>query len=113
MAGAGGGGGGGYSGGGGDGTAVAAVPSSIHLQERFSPRFPASPAPTAHPMARLLFTAVPEPGTLTLLVSALLGLAGAAYLRRRQAKACVSSSIPGDKCAHNYRGRCEDERVIA
>jgi hypothetical protein len=30
---------------------------------------------------------VPEPGTLTLLVSALLGLAGAFYLRRRRAKA--------------------------
>ena len=30
---------------------------------------------------------VPEPGTLTLLVAALLGLAGAAYLRRRRAMA--------------------------
>jgi hypothetical protein len=32
-------------------------------------------------------TIVPEPGTLMLLVSALLGLAGAVYLRRRGAKA--------------------------
>ncbi len=31
----------------------------------------------------IIATAVPEPGTLTLLVSALLGLAGAGYLRRR------------------------------
>jgi hypothetical protein len=30
---------------------------------------------------------IPEPGTLTLLVSAMLGLAGAFYLRRRRAKA--------------------------
>ena len=35
----------------------------------------------------LTVESVPEPGTLTLLVSALLGLAGAAYLRRRRAKA--------------------------
>ena len=34
-----------------------------------------------------LSAVVPEPGTLTLLFSALLGLAGAAYLRRRRAKA--------------------------
>ena len=32
-------------------------------------------------------TVVPEPGSLTFLVSALLGLAGAFYLRRRRAKA--------------------------
>jgi hypothetical protein len=35
----------------------------------------------------VIATAVPEPGTITLLVSALLGLAGAFYLRRRPAKA--------------------------
>jgi hypothetical protein len=35
----------------------------------------------------VIATAVPEPGTLTLLVSALLGLVGAFCLRRRRAKA--------------------------
>jgi hypothetical protein len=35
----------------------------------------------------IIATAVPEPSTLTLLFSALLGLAGAFYLRRRRAKA--------------------------
>ena len=38
-------------------------------------------------MPWVIATAVPEPGTLTLLVSALLGLAGAFYLRRRRAGA--------------------------
>ena len=39
------------------------------------------------PPTWVIGTIVPEPGTLTLLVSALLGLAGAAYLRRRGVKA--------------------------
>jgi hypothetical protein len=46
---------------------------------------PAIPGTAADPSSWVIATVVPEPATLTLLISAVLGLASAVYLRRRGA----------------------------